>query len=83
MTLEELLALNAATQNATAKKEAPFQSYTVYLNEHYVGNFSVPENFTPATKEAVMTAMKTLGLELRAPGSTKKELSLSELLPSA
>lgn len=82
MTLEELLALNA-TANQTAKKEAPFQSYTVYLNEHYVGNFSVPENFTQSTKDAVLQAMKTLGLELRAPGSTKKEISISDLLPSA
>lgn len=81
MSLEDLLALNA--QTTAVKKEAPFQSYTVYLNEHYVGNFSVPENFTPSTKEAVLSAMKTLGLELRAPGSTKKEISISDLLPSA
>lgn len=62
-----------------AKKEAPFISYTVYINEHYVGNFSLPENFTEGTKDAVLSAMKALGLELRAPGSTKRELTMTDL----
>lgn len=68
----------AGTATAT-KKDAPFTSYTVYLNEHYIGNYSLPENFTEGTKETVLTALKALGLELRAPGSTKRELSLSDL----
>lgn len=81
MTTQELLAQVIAGSGAStpAKKDAPFISYTVYLNEHYIGNYSLPENFTEGTKEAVLTAMKALGLELRAPGSTKRELSLTDL----
>ena len=81
MTTQELLASVIAGSGASvpAKKDAPFISYTVYINEHYVGNFSLPENFTDSTKEAVLSAMKSLGLELRAPGSTKRELSLADL----
>ena len=81
MTVEELMAVaeSASKVSGVSKKEAPFTSYTVYMNEHYIGNFSLPENFTEQTKEAVMTALKAIGLELRAPGSTKRELSLTDL----
>ena len=81
VSVQDLLSQVIAGSGAStpAKKDAPFISYTVYINEHYVGNFSLPENFTESTKEAVLTAMKALGLELRAPGSTKRELSLTDL----
>lgn len=81
VSVQDLLSQVIAGSGAStpAKKDAPFISYTVYINEHYVGNFSLPENFTEGTKEAVLTAMKALGLELRAPGSTKRELSLADL----
>lgn len=81
VSVQDLLSQVIAGSGAStpAKKDAPFISYTVYLNEHYIGNFSLPENFTDSTKEAVLTAMKALGLELRAPGSTKRELSLADL----
>lgn len=81
VSVQDLLSQVIAGSGAStpAKKDAPFISYTVYINEHYVGNFSLPENFTDSTKEAVLSAMKALGLELRAPGSTKRELSLADL----
>jgi hypothetical protein len=80
MTVEQLMAVaESASKVATVKKEAPFTSYTCYMNEHYIGNFSLPENFTDSTKDAVLSAMKAIGLELRAPGSTKRELSLTDL----
>lgn len=81
VSVQDLLSQVIAGSGAStpAKKEAPFISYTVYLNEHYIGNYSLPENFTDGTKEAVLSAMKALGLELRAPGSTKRELSLADL----
>jgi len=87
MTREEYLALAnmASTQSvpATTAKATSFVVYSTYLNENYVGNFSVPENFTEGTKEAVLNAMKLLGLELRIPGATKRELSIDDLLPKA
>jgi len=80
MTVEQLMAVaESASKVSVTKKDAPFTSYTVYMNEHYVGNFSLPENFTDSTKTAVLSAMKTIGLELRAPGSTKRELNLTDL----
>ena len=81
MSVEQMLAsvISGAGTATAPKKDSPFTSYTVYLNEHYIGNYSLPENFTEGTKEAVLAALKALGLELRAPGSTKRELSLADL----
>jgi len=81
VSVQDLLSqvIAGAGSSVAPKKDAPFISYTVYLNEHYIGNYSLPENFTDSTKEAVLTALKAVGLELRAPGSTKRELSLADL----
>lgn len=77
-TLAELIQL---ASGATSKpvKEAPFESYTVYVNEHYIGNFSLPSNFSEASKTIVLGALKAKGLELRLPGTNKKELTAEDL----
>lgn len=68
------------TKVAPAKKEQPFENFVVYSPKgKYLGNFSLPENFTEGTKEAVMAFMANCGLDLRAPGSTKQELTLDDL----
>lgn len=82
MSVQEMLAnviAGAGTATAPAKKDAPFTSYTVYINEHYIGNFSLPNNFPEGTKTAVMTALRAKGLELRDPGTNVRELSLADL----
>ena len=76
--LAELLQIAAGATQKPAK-EAPFESYTVYVNEHYIGNFSLPANFSETSKATVLGALKAKGLELRAPGTSKKELTAEDL----
>ena len=76
-TLAELL--GAVTNAQKPQKEAPFESFTVYFNEHYIGNFSLPSNFSDTSKATVLGALKAKGLELRTPGATKRELTAEDL----
>lgn len=61
-------------------KEAPFENYTMYsAKDIYLGNYSLPENFSEATKETVMTFFANKGIKLLKPGSTRKDISMDEL----
>lgn len=66
--------------SAPAKKEQPFINYVVYSAKGtYLGNFSLPENFSEGSKEVVLGHLKALGLDLRAPGASKKEITADDL----
>jgi hypothetical protein len=79
MTIEELLAQSLATK-ATAKKESPFETHVVYSAKGiYLGNFSLPENFSESSKKVILGHLASLGLELRAPNATKKEITADDL----
>ena len=66
--------------SAPAKKEAPFENFVVYSAKGtYLGNFSLPENFSEGSKEVVLGHLKALGLDLRTPGASKKEITADDL----
>lgn len=78
-TMEQLLA-KAFSAKSVAKKESPFETHVVYSSKGtYLGNFSLPENFSDASKEVILNHLASLGLELRAPNATKKEITADDL----
>lgn len=78
MAIAQLLA--GTTSSAPAKKEAPFENFVVYSTKGtYLGNFSLPENFSESSKAVVMAHLKALGLDLRTPGASKKEITADDL----
>lgn len=63
-----------------AKKEAPFENFVMYSTKGtYLGNFSLPENFSESSKAVVLGHLKALGLDLRTPGASKKEITADDL----
>jgi hypothetical protein len=79
LTIEELLAQSLSTKSA-AKKESPFETHVVYSAKGtYLGNFSLPENFSENSKKVILNHLAGLGLELRAPNASKKEITADDL----
>ena len=75
----ELLA-KAFSAKSVAKKESPFETHVVYSAKGtYLGNFSLPENFSDASKAVILNHLAGLGLELRAPNASKKEITADDL----
>ena len=65
---------------ASSKKDSPFENFVVYSAKGtYLGNFSLPENFSEGSKAVVLGHLKALGLDLRAPGASKKEITADDL----
>jgi hypothetical protein len=85
MTVDELMAQAKANRaeagtSVVDKKAQPFENFVVYSAKGaYCGNFSLPENFTEGSKATVLTYMANLGLDLRIPGSTKRELTMDDM----
>lgn len=81
LSVEEIIALSKAkSASAPAKKEQPFENFVVYSAKGtYLGNFSLPENFSESSKAVVMQHLANIGLDLRAPGSSKKEITADDL----
>ena len=80
--LEKLMAELASktTSTTTAKKDAPFENFVVYSAKGtYLGNFSLPDNFSDASKEVVLGHLSAIGLDLRTPGASKKEITADDL----
>ena len=72
--------MGGLTSAPTAKKEQPFENFVVYSTKGtYLGNFSLPENFSEGSKAVVLSHLKALGLDLRAPGASKKEITADDL----
>lgn len=72
--------LGGVNPTPATKKEQPFINYVVYSAKGtYLGNFSLPENFSEGSKEVVLGHLKALGLDLRAPGASKKEITADDL----
>jgi hypothetical protein len=80
--LEILMAQLAQKTGAStpSKKDAPFVNYVVYSAKGtYLGNFSLPDNFTENSKAVVLNHLASIGLDLREPGSSKKEITAEDL----
>jgi len=81
MTLADVLAGATSTARANApKKEQPFTNYTMYsAKDMYLGNFSLPDNFSEVTKASIMQYFENKGIKLLTPGATKRDITLDEL----
>ena len=61
-------------------KEAPFENFTMYTSKDiYIGNFSMPDNFSEVTKASVLALFASKNLKLLKPGATKKDITLDDL----
>ena len=82
LTPEQIIALmQSRTSGLTpVKKDQPFENFVVYSAKGtYLGNFSLPENFSESSKEVVLAHLANIGLDLRTPGSSKKEITAEDL----
>lgn len=80
MTELDKLVASLANTTTPAQKPAPFTNFVVYSAKGtYLGNFSLPDNFTESSKEVVMNHLANIGLDLREPGSSKKEITADDL----
>jgi hypothetical protein len=78
--LEELIAKRLSGSTAT-KSESKFDNFTMYTpdvngDEQYIGNYSMPDNFSEVTKANIKAKIASLGIRLQTPGTaTKKDIS--------
>ena len=80
-------AMNAVKENqskttgAPVKDKAPaFHNYTMYsAKDVYIGNYSMPENFSEVTKASLTEFFAKKGIRLLAPGSVKKDITMDDL----
>jgi hypothetical protein len=80
-TIEEILAgLAGRTTSQTKPKEQPFTNYTMYTGKDvYIGNYSMPDNFSDVTKASVLAFFEKKGIKLLTPGATRKDISIDDL----
>lgn len=80
LSVEDIIAMAKAKSASAPKKEAPFENFVVYSAKGtYLGNFSLPENFSEGSKTVVLQHLANIGLDLRAPGASKKEITADDL----
>lgn len=78
--IEEILGNLGSAMKKPAPKESNFENFTVYTaKDIYIGNFSMPDNFSEVTKASVRALFDKKGLKLLTPGSNKKDIELDEL----
>jgi hypothetical protein len=79
MTIEQIQAM--ASQNAglsSTKKESAFDTYTMWVpdvngDDTYIGNYSMPLDFTEVTKANVKALFAKKGIRLQAPGVSQRK----------
>lgn len=82
--IADIFSALASKQTASTAKEKNFENYTIYFNEIYIGNYSLPSDFSDTTKASVLKLFETLGIKLLTPGSTKKDIDFSAFgIPTA
>jgi hypothetical protein len=79
MTIEQIQALASVNAGTTAtKKESNFDTYTLWFpdsegNDTYLGNYSMPLDFTEVTKANIKGLFATKGIRLQAPGVSQRK----------
>ena len=76
-TIADILSSLGNKVTGTTKTESKFENHTMYFNDIYIGNYSMPDNFSDVTKASVTQLFDTLGIKLLVPGSTKKDIDFS------
>ena len=60
-------------------KESNFDNTQLYANDNYIGNFSIPKDFSAETVGAIETFMASKGIEIRREKKARQTLSLTDL----
>ena len=78
LSIEQLIALNALKgASKPAVKDDAFVNYTMYTpdsegTDTYIGNYSMPTNFSEVTKANIAKLFESKGIRLQAPGTATK-----------